>query len=190
MTQRKLEDIVAEMIETKVVDADLLKRYKAYVILNYKALEEVYMRPASEPKDRLCFQLGGFSAEELELKKRIEEAKRKETFSERLIRLIKESGKTPPEIYRAAGVDSRHFSKINSNREYKPSKETVCAFAIALHLSVKEAEALLEKAGFAFSSSNIFDVTIKFFLENRYYDRKEIDLIMENMNIPLMRQNF
>lgn len=66
----------------------------------------------------------------------------------------------------------------------------MCAFAIALHLSEKETEELLEKAGFAFSQTNIFDVTVKFFLENNLYDRKKIDLIMENMGIPLMPQNY
>ncbi len=79
---------------------------------------------------------------------------------------------------------------MNSRRDYRPTKETVCAFAIALHLSVTETEDRLKKAGFAFSPSSIFDVTIRFFLEKKLYDRSRIDKIMENPGIPLLPQNF
>ena len=190
MTQRELENIIGRMLSESMMDAGLLRRYTSYIVSNYAGLEEIYQRPEPEEIDRIRYQRRAPTSEEMALIELIEEAKKKETFSERLLRLIRESNKTAPEVYRAAGVDSRHFSKINSNREYRPSKETVCAFAIALHLSVAEANELLEKAGFAFSQSSIFDVTIKFFLENKCYDRDKIDLIMENMGIPLMPQNY
>lgn len=190
MTQRELETITGRMTGEPLLDGVLLERYASYIVSNYKGLEEIYRRPEQEAVERICFQKRVPTREEMALMEKIEEARKEETFSERLLRLIRERGKTAPEVYRTAGVDSRHFSKINSNREYKPSKETVCAFAVALHLSDVEAEELLEKAGFAFSQSNIFDVTIRFFLENKCYDRDKIDLIMENMGIPLMPQNF
>lgn len=188
MTQRELENITGRMMRETLVEAELLEKYTSYVVLTYKGLEEIYKRP--EPGERIRFQLRSPSPEERALMEKIEEAKRKETFSERLLRLIKEKNKKAPEVYRSAGIDYRHFSKINSNRDYKPSKETVCAFAVALELSLKDAEELMQKAGFAFSEANIFDVTIKFFLENKCYDRKKIDLIMENMEIPLLPQNY
>lgn len=190
MTQRELENIIERVMMENPSERELLRQYTQYIVLNYASLEEIYNRPQPEVKDRLRFQMRVPSAEERALMERIEEAKRKETFSERLLRLIKERNKTAPEVYRAAGVDYRHFSKINSNRDYKPSKETVCAFAIALNLSLKETEELLEKAGFALSPSNIFDVSIKFFIENNCYDRKKIDLLMESLGIPLMPQNY
>lgn len=191
MTERDLKNITGMMMESGTVEPYLLRSYLSYILQNCDAVEEKSLQCGErEPEDRLCFQRRVPTPDEIELMRRIEEAKKNETFSERLIRLIKESGKTSPEVYRAAGVDYRHFSKINSNRNYRPSKETVSAFALALHLSLKDAEELMEKAGFAFSSASIFDVTIRFFLENRYYDRRKIDLIMENMGIPLMPQNF
>ncbi len=191
MTQRELETKAMCMIRSHVNDEEIILSYVKYIVSNYDELEGV-AKPfrSAEPKDRLCFQMRVPDKEEIALQRRIEEAKKNETFSDTLLRLIRERNKTAPEVYRAAGVDSRHFSKINSNRDYKPSKETVCAFAIALNLSLKEAEELLEKAGFALSPSNIFDVTISFFLEKRVYDRKRIDLIMENMGIELMPQNY
>lgn len=191
MTQRELETTAMRMIRSRIADEDIILSYAEYIASNYDELEGATMFfQHSEPKDRLCFQMSVPDKEEIALQRRIEEAKKSETFSDTLLRLIRERKKTAPEVYRAAGVDSRHFSKINSNREYKPSKETVCAFAIALSLSLEEAEELLAKAGFAFSSSSLFDVTISFFLERRVYDRKKIDVIMENMGIELMPQNY
>ena len=191
VTQRELEERASSIIRECDADGALVRAYASYVILNYDELEKPTMlSQRNEPKDRLCCQMRVPTPGENALLRRIEEAKKKETFSDTLLRLMRERGKTAPELYRAAGVDSRHFSKINSNRDYKPSKETVCAFAIALNLTLSEAEELLEKAGFAFSSSILFDVTVSFFLENRCYDRKKIDLIMEKMGIQLMPQNF
>ena len=56
-------------------------------------------------------------------------------FSETLLKLIDRSGKKDAEVYRKANVDRRLFSKIRNNPDYKPSKPTAVAFAIALELS-------------------------------------------------------
>lgn len=193
MKQKEFENITNRMIAESVLDSELLKDFTSYVIFNCDGLEEPTIFFQKEVRDCggcVLFQLHEPSEAELALRKRIEEARRLETFSDMLLRLIREAHKTAPEVYKAAGVDSRHFSKINSRRNYKPSKETVYAFAIALHLSVSETEELLEKAGFAFSSSSIFDVSIKYFLEKHIYDRGKIDIIMDNLGLSLLPQNF
>ena len=61
-----------------------------------------------------------------------------ETFSEMLLRIIKESGEKNSAVYTRANIDRRHFSKIANNPEYKPSKQTVLAFAIALKLDFEK----------------------------------------------------
>ena len=75
-------------------------------------------------------------------------------------------------------------------RDYKPTKETVLAFALALELSLSQTEELLNSAGYSFSPSSLFDVSIKFFLENHYYDRNKIDLILDKLGIDLLPKNF
>lgn len=98
-----------------------------------------------------------------------------EGFRDMLLRKIDERHMTDAECYKKANIDRKLFNKIKNQADYKTSKETVVALALALHLPLEEIREMLMKAGFSFTHSSKFDLIVEYFIAQGNYDIFEIN---------------
>lgn len=83
------------------------------------------------------------------------------TFQEKLEEYIERSAMLPADIYRAANIDRRLFSKIRTKDSHRPKKKTVLALSVGLRLTFDETEDFLKRAGHTFSPDSKSDIIFK-----------------------------
>ncbi len=116
----------------------------------------------------------------------------KETFAAMLFRLFDEKEAEEPglqdaDIYKRGWIESSHFTKIKKDREYRPRKGTVYAFAVALELDCAQTEALLNSAGYTMSDSKREDLVLKYFIENKRYSCTDINIALDFFDLSTLR---
>lgn len=109
-----------------------------------------------------------------------------ESFSQTLIRMIDRKGMKDVDVYKRANIDRKLFSKIRSSKNYQPSKRTALALAFSLSLSVNETDDLLNRLGYTFSPSSIFDVIVRYHLEQEIYDLFVVNEALFEYDQPLL----
>ena len=108
------------------------------------------------------------------------------TFQEYLLELIRQRNLKNSDVYHGANLSKQHFSKMLSNKNYKPTKNTVCALALALHLNHAGADALLAKAGLLLADNIRFDLAVRYFLDNQMYNIVEDNIALYENGLELL----
>ena len=136
------------------------------------------MKPERMPSPSVA-ETGGFSLRDF--------LKRADAgFTETLLKLIDRSGKKDSEIYKKANLSKQHFSKIRNNPDYRPTKQTAIALALALELNLEETKDLIGRAGYALSNSSKFDLIIRYFIEQGIYDVVQINMALYEFDQSLL----
>ena len=107
-------------------------------------------------------------------------------FTETLLKLIDKTGKKDSEVYKKANISKQHFSKIRNNPNYKPTKPTAIALALALELSLEDTKDLIGRAGYALTNSSKFDLIIRYFIEQGNYNVVEINIALYEFDQVLL----
>lgn len=92
------------------------------------------------------------------------------SFSQTVLDIIRSQEKDEIIIYKRAHLDRKLFSKLRSNINYQPSRNTAIALVFALELELDDAQDLLRKAGFALSHATVSDMIIEYFILNHIYN--------------------
>ena len=109
-----------------------------------------------------------------------------ESFTEYMLRVIRERGLRESDVYNGVHMDRKLFNKIRNDPDYQPSKRTALLIAIALRLNLSETQEFLGKAGYVMSHSNMTDLIVEYFIITGNYDVMEINEMLHEFNLPLL----
>lgn len=108
------------------------------------------------------------------------------SFVDKMLDYINIKHMRDSDVYKAAQVDRRLFSKIVSDRTYKPAKDTCIALSLALQLSLSEANDILSRAGYVLSHSSKRDIVIEYFFREYVYNLNDVNEILFRLEQKLI----
>lgn len=115
----------------------------------------------------------------------INESQTDNKFQKMLFNLIDERALKDSDVYNKVHIDRRLFSKIRSDMNYHPSKETVILLGLALELSEQEMEELLNSAAYSLPKNNVYDLIIRFCFIEGIYELSEVNNLLDSYNCKM-----
>lgn len=106
-------------------------------------------------------------------------------FQTMLFKLIDDRNLKDSDVYNKVHIDRRLFSKIRSDKNYHPSKETIILLAVALELTETELDELLESASYSLPKNNKYDLIIRFCFINKIFKLNNINELLYEYNCKL-----
>ena len=146
---------------------NIKKKLKDYLDLYLKPKRESVLKMVGSAvyEDYECTSINNY----------INENKDENTFQTKLFKYIDDKGLKDSDVYNKVNIDRRLFSKIRSNKDYHPSKETVILLGIALELNENEIEDLLDSASYSLPMNTTYDLIIRFCFKEKIYDINKIN---------------
>ena len=123
--------------------------------------------------------------EEIDVHNFININKDENNFQRLLFKYIDERNLKDSDVYNKVHIDRRLFSKIRSDINYHPSKETVILLGLSLELNEKEMDELLSSASYSLPKNNYYDLIIRFCFIEGIYKITEVNKLLESYNCKL-----
>ena len=102
-----------------------------------------------------------------------------------MFKYIDERNLKDSDVYNKVHIDRRLFSKIRSNNQYHPSKDTIILLGLSLKLNENEMEELLNSASYSLPKNNIYDLIIRFCFVEEIYNIKDVNELLATYNCKL-----
>jgi len=106
-------------------------------------------------------------------------------FQALLFKYIDDKNLKDSDVYNKVHLDRRLFSKIRSDNNYHPSKETILLLGISLELSEDEIIRLLESASYSLPKNNYYDLIIRFCFINKIFNINKINDLLYGYHCKL-----
>jgi hypothetical protein len=152
---------------------NIKKLLKEYINNNLEQEKTFKMR-------KVNFECCGALQEDRSIDDYLDKHKDENKFQKLLFKLIDDRNLKDSDVYNKVNIDRRLFSKIRSDEDYHPSKETVILLGASLELSEDELCSLLNSASYSLPKNNYFDLIIRFCFINHIYSIDDInDLLYE-----------
>lgn len=104
------------------------------------------------------------------------------SFQTTLFKFIDAKQLKDSDVYNKVHIDRRLFSKIRSDKNYHPSKETVLLLGFALELTESELEELLCSASYSLPKNNHYDLIIRFCFIHKIYNLINVNDLLHEYN--------
>ena len=84
------------------------------------------------------------------------------------------------EVYKKADVDRKLFSKIRTQPDYHPNKNTLLKLCLSMNLNTDETEELLKSAGYSLSRSMRSDLILRYCFGHKIFDVITVNQILDH----------
>ena len=115
----------------------------------------------------------------------VEQKERYSDFQTMLFHFIDKKNLKDSDVYNKVHIDRRLFSKIRSDKNYHPSKETILLLGFALELNEEEIDRLLNSASYSLPKNNYYDLIIRFCFIHKIYKLTEVNELLEEYHCKL-----
>lgn len=112
--------------------------------------------------------------------------KKGKSFSQILFEFIDKKGIDEVALYQSIDISRALFSKIRTDDNYRPERNTVYRFMIGMQLNIEEAITLMKGAGYIFNTGDKTSLIIHHCVSNGVFKQSLVDsILVHNQENPL-----